>query len=194
MALDVFGITPVTAEEIAEGEAREVKVLDLHFKQAVQKVSLDNRWSFLNDIIAVGEESSQQGTGGTWQHVSLSLGKDEGPKAGYAHSFKLPDGIMRIAFVESENLKTRRVGNVLLSDCAEPIVYAHITANVVPENTAIPDTFWTLVAYQLAFLSAPALSNSDQKVIQMVASTYNDLLSSALYSDLSEQNSYMEES
>lgn len=197
MALDVFGMEPVTADDIQKNEAREVKILSIHYNQAIQRVSLENRWSFLDDVIEISAPNTtvlcSTTTNEVFNRTSLVMSQDLGAKADYLHSFKLPEGILRITKIESGYLRSRRVGEFLLTDCENPIVYAQIVNNIVPENKAIPDTFWALAALSLSFLSSASISNTEPKAIQMIASEYNSLLKSAMFTDLSQNVALVEQ-
>lgn len=99
---------------------------------------------------------------------------------------------MRLTEVKSHGKGARRVGNILLTNDSDVTVFAQIKPNIVPENPEIPEEFWILVTYQLAFLVAPSLTNSDTKVVQMVLSMYTDMLQTAMFNDLNQTETYNE--
>ena len=92
---------------------------------------------------------------------------------GYNYAYELPQGQIKITEVLPREVEYRKIGNKIYS---KDLIYSVIgirTETITPDNPNIPDEFWILVAYAMAFLASESMSNNDQAMIQVVSSKYN---------------------
>lgn len=151
IALAVFNIEPLDADSIEDTEGHpEVKVLELFLGTALRKAMRDYAWSFLEE--------------------PLDLGEDKGGRCGYRHAYSLPEGLFRLTRADG---RYEVVGTTLLTD-GRPLAYGMMST---PPDTGVPEDFWDLVAFALAYYAAPKLSAGDAKTSSAMAS-YNSLLQS----------------
>ena len=155
MALGVFMMPPVTADEVRHPSGHDVSVLASVYQPAVIKARDEYSWSWLEDII------------------ELESGTDT--MAGYGYSYTLPDGVKLVEILPSD-LEYRRIGNRIFSAGPIDACIGIDTYDIIPGNENIPDEFWILVAYAMAFLASESMSNNNQVTIQVVASKYNAYL------------------
>lgn len=167
MALDVLNIEPLEKEELeADQKDPIVKTLDRFFGTALRKASREHCWSFLTEKIV--------------------LGNDLGSGKGYLHSYELPDDLFRLVYAEGGEYE--RVGNILFTN-GSPTIHAMSMRKMKNGNYTfgvdgtIPEDFWELVAYALAFLVSPRLSSGDSK-IQVISSIYNTILQTMVDNDV----------
>lgn len=137
MALSVFNIEPLDAAAIEDAEGHpEVKVLDIFLGPAERMAMRVFPWPFLEEV--------------------LELGDDEGPVMGYQHSYQLPEGLFRLTRADG---RYEVVGNKLLTD-GRPLA---IGINETPPDRGVPEDFWDLVAFALAYYASAKLSAGDSK-------------------------------
>ena len=92
---------------------------------------------------------------------------------GYNYAYELPKEQIKITEVLPREVEYRKIGNKIYS---KDLIYSVIgirTETITPDNPNIPDEFWILVAYAMAFLASESMSNNDQAMIQIVSSKYN---------------------
>lgn len=165
LALDEFNIKPVTEDELnsGNGQRKEIPVLELHFEQAVSRVCIEFDWSWLNEIVEFSEES------------------DKGAKAGYEHSYILPDTVSRVTNVPVK--KYRIVGDILLTHDPVDFIIAQNWKKVSDfSNTLIPYEWWTVVSTCLAMLSI-SLVNNNQNTYNLLKDKYNTAIQSLAMMD-----------
>lgn len=169
MALDTLNIEPLDNTVAIDNNATEpiVKTLNRFFGTALRKASREHDWSFLTERIGLE-------------------GEDLGSARGYKHSYALPDSLFRLVYAEGGDYL--RVGSTLLTN-GSPVIYA-ITLEKDRRNNyyfgqedLIPDDFWELVAYALAFFASPRLSSGDAKT-SIIMSMYNTLLQTLISNDV----------
>lgn len=154
MALSVFLEPPVTAEEVRHPSGHNVKVLSTFYQPAVMKARDEYCWSWLEDVIELSEGE---------------------PMAGYGYSYILPDSVKLIEILPSDT-EYRRIGNRILSQKPIEVCIGVYNDEITPTNENIPDEFWMLVAYAMAYLASESMSNNNQVTIQVIASKYNSYL------------------
>lgn len=172
MALDVLNIEPITSEELTAGTDPVVKSLNRFYGTALRKASREHSWSFLTEI------------------VSLE-GEDQGPKGGYKHAYALPDSLFRL--VGAEGGDYRRMGSLLLTN-GKPEIYAILLEEgrknfYFGQEDLVPEDFWELVAYALAFLVCPRLASGSTK-IQEISAIYSTLLQTLIENDIKNEKHY----
>lgn len=163
MALSVFMEPPVTAEEFRNGQGHNLQVLKAVYQPAVIKARDEHSWSWLEEII--------------------ELQKEDGSMAGYDYVYTLPDGVKLVEIMPRE-AEYRRIGNRILSKQEIETCIGINTDDVEPTNDNIPDEFWILVSYAMAFLASESMSNNNQVTIQVVASKYNSYLEQMKLQDI----------
>ena len=157
IALAVFNIAPLTEEQVKEPEGHpEVQILDLHLPTAIRKAMRERDWTFLE--------------------TRLDLGKDGGPESGYEHTYSLPEGLFRLTRADGTY---RVVGTKLLTN-GGPFAYGIM--QTLPD-TGVPEDFFDLVAFALAFFASPKLSPGDTRY-QIAMNDYNTLLNSMVMNDV----------
>lgn len=152
LALSVFKEPPVTEAELKSKSGHSIEVLSLFYQPAILKARDEYSWSWLEDII--------------------ELQKEEGTMAGYDFVYTLPDAVKLVEIIPRD-VEYRRIGNKILSKQEITMCIGINTDDIEPTNDNIPDEFWILVAYAMAFLASESMSNNDQTVLQVVSSKYN---------------------
>ena len=157
IALAIFNIAPLTEETIKDTEGHpEVQILELHLPTALRKAMRERDWTFLER--------------------PLELGDDKGEQGGFRHSYALPEGLFRLIRADGHY---RISGNVLLTN-GMPVAYGIM--QTLPD-TGVPEDFFDLVAFALAFFASPKLSPGDTK-FQIAMNDYNTLLTSMVMNDV----------
>ena len=163
ICLDMLNIEPITESDLA-GKVDPVPILERNFGFAVLKASKEHDWTFLTEVVKLGE--------------------DLGPEGGYGHSYRLPYGLLRVVHMTGRGVVS---GSKLLTD-GFPRVYA-IMAEKTPkgefvfeQDDSIPEDFWQLVACQLAMFCAPRLCR-DTNVFSMIQYNYKSVLANMIESD-----------
>ena len=163
ICLDMLNIEPITEQDLAE-KVDPVPILERNFGFAVLKASKEHDWTFLTEVVKLGE--------------------DLGPEGGYRHSYKLPYGLLRVVHMSGRGVVS---GAKLLTD-GFPRVYAIMAekraggAVVFEQYESMPADFWQLVAYQLAMFCAPRLCR-DSNVFSMIQYNYKNVLANMIESD-----------
>lgn len=152
LALSVFKEPPVTEAELKSKSGHSIEVLSLFYQPALLKARDEYSWSWLEEII--------------------ELRKEEGSMAGYDFVYTLPDAVKLVEIIPRD-VEYRRIGNKILSKQEITTCIGINIDDVEPNNDNIPDEFWILVAYAMAFLASESMSNNDQAMIQIVSSKYN---------------------
>ena len=156
-ALSVFNIEPLTEDDLKETEGRpEIQVLELFFGSALAKVLRERNWTFLER--------------------RLDLGEDKGAEGGYCHSYDLPEGLFRLTRADGI---FRVVGTRLLTN-GRPEAYGIM--HELPDS-GVPEDFYTVVAFALAYYSASKLSPGDTKT-QIALDMYQRTLSMLVMNDV----------
>lgn len=153
LALSVFKEPPVTEVELKSKSGHSIEVLSLFYQPALLKARDEYSWSWLEEIIELSELNSYL--------------------VGYNYAYELPQGQIKITEVLPREVEYRKIGNKIYS---KDLIYSVIgirTETITPDNPNIPDEFWILVAYAMAFLASESMSNNDQAMIQIVSSKYN---------------------
>ena len=141
-----------------------VPILERNFGFAVLKASKEHDWTFLTEVVKLGE--------------------DLGPEGGYRHSYKLPYGLLRVVHMSGRGVVS---GAKLLTD-GFPRVYAIMAEKTArgeflfEQDESMPEDFWQLVAYQLAMFCAPRLCR-DSNVFSMIQYNYKNVLANMIESD-----------
>lgn len=157
IALAVFNIEPLAEDDLKDTEGHpEVQVLDMHFGTALRKAMRERDWTFLEE--------------------RLKLGDDEGAECGYRHSYELPEGLFRLTRADGIY---RVVGTRLLTN-GRPLAYGIM---LTPPDTGVPEDFYDLVAFALAFYASPKLSPGDTK-FQIALNDYNTVLQTLALNDV----------
>lgn len=157
IALSVFNIAPLSEDDMEDTEGHpEVQILDLHLATALRKAMRERNWTFLEE--------------------KLDLGEDGGPEGGYRHSYALPEGLFRLTRADGIY---RVSGNKILTD-GMPLAYGIMQT---PPDTGVPEDFYDLVAFALAFYASPKLSPGDTKY-QIAMNDYSSLLSTMVMNDV----------
>lgn len=168
MALDTLNIEPLDNSVVIDNNATDpiVKTLNRFYGTALRKASREHDWSFLTERIVLGE--------------------DLGSARGYGHSYELPDSLFRLIYAEGGDYL--RVGSTLLTN-GSPVIYA-ITLDKDRKNNyyfgqedLVPDDFWELVAYALAFFASARLSSGDAKT-NVIMGMYNTILQTMVNNDV----------
>lgn len=157
IALAIFNIAPLTEEMMEDKEGHpEIEILELHLPTALHKAMRERDWTFLER--------------------PLELGDDEGSAGGYSHSYTLPQGLFRLTRADGHY---RIAGTKLLTD---GMPFAYGIMQTLPD-TGVPEDFYDLVAFALAFFASPKLSPGDTK-FQIAMNDYNTLLTSMIMNDV----------
>ena len=156
LALSVFKEPPVTEVELENKSGHNIEVLSLFYQPALLKARDEYSWSWLEDVIELSEIE---------QKIK-----------GYDYSYQLPQGQIKITEIIPRNVEYRKIGNKLYSKQAIDTVIGIKTDTITPDNLNIPEEFWILVSYAMAFLASESMSNNDQVMIQVVSSKYNSYL------------------
>ena len=163
IALEVYNRPPLTEEQLDDKEAMkahpEIMTLETLLPVALDEAKRAWHWSFLD--------------------TELELGEDQGPKEGYTHSYRLPEGLFRLTRADGIY---KRVGNMLLTN-GRPLAYGQMAG--VPDS-GVPEDFDHLVAYALAMFAAPRLSSGDQKA-QYASEFYQTLLTRMRLNDTQDE-------
>ena len=163
ICLDMLNIEPITEQDLAE-KVDPVPILERNFGFAVLKASKEHDWTFLTEVVKLGE--------------------DLGPEGGYRHSYKLPYGLLRVVHMSGRGVVS---GAKLLTD-GFPRVYAIMAEKTArgeflfEQDESMPEDFWQLVAYQLAMFCAPRLCR-DSSVFSMIQYNYKNVLANMIESD-----------
>ena len=163
ICLDMLNIEPITEQDLAE-KVDPVPILERNFGFAVLKASKEHDWTFLTEVVKLGE--------------------DLGPEGGYRHSYKLPYGLLRVVHMSGRGVVS---GAKLLTD-GFPRVYAIMAEKTArgeflfEQDESMPEDFWQLVAYQLAMFCAPRLCR-DPNVFSMIQYNYKNVLANMIESD-----------
>lgn len=179
LTLQMFNINPVTEEEyesMTEDDKayKDIATLERFYPVALRKASRDHRWWFLE--------------------VKFELSDDLGSAHGYKHSYELPEDYHSLTWADGERYKV--IGNILYTD-GKGEAYGYVkdiipTEEVTTTTTEtddegnetevttttneavsyIPEDFYDLVAYVLAYLTAyrfnPELKSSIAQDYQLV--------------------------
>lgn len=157
VAGSVFNLEPFKEEELAsESPSPELETMKLFLPSALSKAMRETNWRFLVE--------------------KINLGEDLGPAGGYTHSFELPAGLFRICFSKTCGYELSK--RVVLS-YGIPELYGIMSD---PDEDGIPDDFWYLVGYALAFFVSNKISPGDSKT-QMAMNSYNTILLSMLQNE-----------
>ena len=137
LALSVFKEPPVTEVELKSKSGHSIEVLSLFYQPALLKARDEYSWSWLEEIIELSELNSYL--------------------VGYKYAYELPQGQIKITEVLPREVEYRKIGNKIYS---KDLIYSVIgirTETITPDNPNIPDEFWILVAYAMAFLASESL-------------------------------------
>ena len=157
IALGVFNIAPLSEEDLEDTEGHpEIQILDLYLPTAERKAIREREWTFLE--------------------VKLDLGEDGGPECGYKHTYKLPEGLFRLTRADG----TYRVAGTTLLTNGAPHAYGIM--NTLPDS-GVPEDFYDLIAFALAFYASPKLSPGDTKY-QIAMNDYNTILQGLIMNDV----------
>lgn len=158
----IFNLEPFTEESLEEMTDSNLVVFDSFLPSALSKAMRETNWSFLLHPVTL-EESGQ----------SFS---------GFEHAYKIPQGTLKIVTNTSAE-KFRRIGNIFLTDGSANVFVIYKDVRNEDEDI-IPEDFWTLVAYQLAFLVFGRYP--DTAKYQHIVNAYNTVLSSLLRTEVTE--------
>ena len=157
IALAIFNIEPLTEDQLKDTEGHpEVQILDLHYATALHKAMRERAWTFLEQ--------------------RLDLGDDLGPECGYMHSYQLPTGLFRLTRADGIY---RQVGNRILTN-GRPLAYGIMQT---PPDMGVPEDFYELVGFALAYFASAKLSPGDTKY-QIALADYQQVLSGMIMNDV----------
>ena len=167
IALSLFDREVTQAELDSDNPPREVRLCQLYKPFAVIKAMREFNWSFL--IVKLYMDYN-----------------DDEPGRGFAHGYLLPDGLFKVVRNFTRYPYEVAEGKIFTDvDCAE--VYGIMKE--LPEDH-VPDDFYELIAYALAYQIAPLLAPEgrvDQVTLQKYSWALNGLLSSECYNNSLEE-------
>lgn len=157
IALAVFNIEPLTEDDLLNSDGHpEVKILDLQYDTALHMAMRERAWTFLER--------------------PLELGEDQGAECGFRHSYTLPSDLFRLTRADG---MYRVVGTKLLTD-GRPLAYGIMLT--LPDS-GVPEDFYELVAFALAYFASPKLSPGDTK-FQIALADYRMILQRLIANDV----------
>lgn len=167
LARSVFNLPLLTEAQLTECEEDpaemakhpDVQILELCLEPAIRKAMRERAWTFLD--------------------AELELGENKGASDGYRASYDLPEGLFRLTRADG---RYRVSGGRLLTDGA-PKAYGQMSK--VPDE-GVPEDFWDLVAYALATLAAPKISEGDNKT-SYALTFYNTIRDTMVANDVQNQ-------
>lgn len=114
-------------------------------------------------------------------YVRYTVLVDEGPRGPFPHVFTLQDGIERITHVYPEGGEFRIVGSErkMYADFIPELILGQTdeTASVYADWQDLPQAYCDLVAHALALAACTAITNNDQKTVQVLGRKYDNVLS-----------------
>lgn len=148
----------------------------------------DANLACLNDFIPSAlTKAMREANWGFLMHP-LEFTEDSGPLMGYAHSYTIPATVLKVV-ADVYNGKNRVIGSRWLSD-GRPKVFVIYKEIPEEEEALIPEDFWALVAYQVAFLAFGRFP--DNVKYQHLINAYNSLLVGLLRTDSNMFNGFWE--
>lgn len=164
----VFNRETFTEDDLEEGTNSNLVLYERFLTTALHKAMREANWSFLLHPV--------------------TLEDDLGEQFGYQRSFKIPATVLRIVAV-NKAVKSKVMGNIFLTD-GEPDVLVINKTITDDEEDYIPEEFWTLVAYELAFLVFG--SYADSNIYNYIVTSYNNIMVSLLKSERSSEVQFWE--
>lgn len=159
MTGSIAALEPFTEQDMESMTDSNLVVFDRFLAPALAKAMREADWGFLLH--------------------PLTLEDDMGPMCGYRHSYRIPATVLRV--VADVHQGTFRQAADMLMTNGGPHVYVMYRDIADEDEGLVPEDFWSLVAYQVAFLSFGRLPDSAKYT--HIMNTYNSLLLSLIRSD-----------
>lgn len=168
--LTVFNIalTPFNIElsDLAKPNDKSVRLCRRLLPDAIRMAQREHNWTFLTVRLDMDYEDDAEGVG----------------CGGYAHGYLIPSEVFKLV---GTDIKHKVIGQRYCTDVENPEVYGMMKD--VPEG-GVPDDFWSLVAYALSYLLAPAIApgaNLSEEILRRYTWVAQNLIS-----DESKNNRY----
>lgn len=160
VATTVFNMRPFTKNDIEGDDDGDpnLSAFNILLEPALEMAMREYDWSFLLSLLDIGE--------------------DLGAAGDFSHSYKLPENLFRLCHVTSGVLY-KCVGNMLLTNNDKLNAYGIVNDF---EEESVPNDFWTLTGYALAFLSSNSISSGDSKA-NTAMSLYQKLVQNMIVND-----------
>jgi len=169
--LELYNITlslfdrEITQEDLDSQEpSKEVRLCRRYLPLAELRTMREFDWSFLTVKIA------------------LELSDDDGGNSMFSHGYKLPEGVLKVVHAFSD-FPYEVVAGRLYTDEDAPVIYG-IMRNLPTQ--AVPEDFYELIAYALAYQIAPLLSpegKTGQVALQKYTWALNGLISAECHNN-----------
>ncbi|MDC7250333.1 MAG: hypothetical protein PQJ49_10490 [Sphaerochaetaceae bacterium] len=140
-----FELTEAGFEQASD---KNIKICKFKLQQAIRRVQEEFSWSFL------------------LMPLSIELDTTVNHKMGYQVAYKLPNNILRLSTVFSDDY--RRAGNYILSNDSSLEVWG--MTSEIPEN--VPSDFWDLVSTALAIIVLPTIMPSESNLLSLIIQQY----------------------
>jgi hypothetical protein len=167
ITLSLFDKEITQADLDSDTPSREIRLCRLYKDLAQVRAMREFDWSFLT--------------------VKLQIDYDDDvPGRGFLHGYALPNGLLKVVRAYTKYKYEVAEGRIY-TDIGEPDVYG-IMADL-PESH-VPEDFYELIAYALAYLIAPMLApegRMDKVILQKYTWALNGLLVSECYNNSLEE-------
>lgn len=123
-------------------DEKSVRLCRRLLPDAIRMAQREHNWTFLTVRLDMDYTDDSEGVG----------------CGGYSHGYLIPSGVFKIVDTEP-GVSHRVIGPRYCTDTKDPEVYGMM--KTISEE-GVPDDFWTLVSYALAYLLAPSIAPGSQ--------------------------------